>query len=166
LPNQTLKPGWKNLRPVPPSENGRLYLLLFGLQTIGALIILTNALPLYRYGVANPAAHEARIEVLIWVSAAVVLMQVGFWIRHRLQPPLPRFHNALVGYVILFAGRMSFLLPTAIFAFVFIVQRPEFHIPISRYLLIIAGLFASFCYTQEVERLAKSLLEVRRDSAQ
>ena len=74
---------------VRPSENGRFYLLLFGLQTIGAFIIIRNALPLYRYGVANPAAHEARIEVLIWVSAAVVLMQVGFWIRHRLQPPSP-----------------------------------------------------------------------------
>lgn len=150
---------------VRPSESGRLYLLLFGLQTIGALIIIGNALPLYRYGVANPAAHEARIEVLIWGSIAVVLMQAGFWIRHRLQPPLPRFQNALVGHVIMFLGRMSFLLPTAIFAFVFIVQRPEFHLPISRYLLILAGLFACFCYTQEVERLAKNLIEPARNSA-
>ena len=150
---------------VRPSESGRLYLLLFGLQTIGALIIIGNALPLYRYGVANPAAHEARVEVLIWGSAAVILMQAGFWIRHRLQPPLPRFQNALVGYVILFLGRMSFLLPTAIFGFVFIVQRPEFDLPISRYLLIVAGLFACFCYTQEVERLAKNLIEPAQNAA-
>jgi hypothetical protein len=150
---------------VRPSENGRLYLLLFGLQTIGAFTIIRNALPLYRYSVANPAAHEARVEVLVWGSAAVILMQAGFWIRHRLQPPLPRFQNALVGYVIMFLGRISFLLPTAIFAFVFMTQRPEFHIPMSRYLLITAGLFACFCYTQEVERLAKGLIEGGQKSA-
>jgi hypothetical protein len=144
---------------VRPSESGRLYLLLFGLQTIGALIIIGNALPLYRYGVANPAAHEARVEVLIWGTTAVALMQAGFWIRHRLRPPLPHFRNALLGYVIMFFGRMSFLVATAIFVFVFIVQRPDFQIPVSRYLLTLAGLFSCFCYTQEVGLLTKTMVE-------
>lgn len=122
-------------------------------------MILRYSLPLYRRAVADPSAHQASVEILIWGLAAVVLMQVGFWIRHRLQPPLPRFQNALIGYLILFMGRMAFLLATAIFAFVFITQRPEFHLPVSRYLLTLAGLFSLFCYTQEVERLAKSLIE-------
>jgi hypothetical protein len=139
-------------------EGGRRYLLLFGLQTIGALIVIRYAVPLYREVVANPAAHEARIGPLIWGSTAVVLMQTGFWIRHRLRPPLPHFRNALLGYVIMFFGRMSFLVSTAIFGFVFILQRPEFHIPVSRYLLTLAGLFSYYCYTQEVERLGKSLI--------
>ena len=139
--------------------------MLFGLQTIGALIILRYALPLYRAVVADPAAHRARVSPLIWASAAIILMQAGFWIRHRLQPPLPQFHNALIGYVILFLGRMSFLLATAIFGFVFIVRRPEFHIPVSRYLLTLAGMFSYFCYTQEVERLAKNLIETAQERA-
>jgi hypothetical protein len=146
-------------------KNGRRYLLLFGLQTIGALIILRYALPLYRDVVADPAAHRARVGPLIWASAAAALIQAGFWIRHRLQPPLPQFRNALIGYIILFLGRMSFLVATAIFGFVFIVQRPEFHIPVSRYLLTLAGLFSFFCYTQEVERLAKRLMETKQETA-
>jgi hypothetical protein len=150
---------------VLPIENGRRYLLLFGLQTIGALIILRYALPLYQDALADPAAHRASVAPLIWASGAVVLMQTGFWIRHRLHPPLPQFHNALIGYVILFLGRMSFLVATAIFGFVFIVRRPEFHIPISRYFLTLAGLFSYFCYTQEVERLAKSLIETESERA-
>jgi hypothetical protein len=93
---------------------------------------------------------------LICGSTAVALMQTGFWIRHRLRPLLPQFHNALIGYVILFLGRMSFVLASAIFGFVFIVQRPDFHLPLSRYFLTL-GLFAFFCYTQEVEKLAKKL---------
>jgi hypothetical protein len=59
----------------------------------------------------------------------------------------------------MFLSRMSFLLATAIFGFVFITQEPEFHIPASRYFLTLAGLFSYFCYTQEVERLAKNLIE-------
>jgi hypothetical protein len=155
-------------RPAPTihsRENGSRYWLLLGLQTIGALIILRFALPLYRDAVANPVAHRASVGPLIWGSAAVILMQTGFWIRHRLQPPLPRFQNALIGYLVLFAGRMSLLVTTAIFGFVFITQRPDFHIPFSRYVLTLAGFFSYFCYTQELERLAKSLIETPEDGA-
>jgi hypothetical protein len=147
-------------QPVRSLENGRRYLLLFGLQTIGALIILRHALPLYQAVVADPAAHRASAAPLIWGLTAAALIQVGFWVRHWLRPPLPQFRNALLGYLILFLSRMSFLLATAIFGFVFITRRPEFHIPVSRYFLTLAGLFSFFLFTpKEVERLANSLIE-------
>jgi hypothetical protein len=142
-----------------PSESVRLYLILFGIQTIGALIIIRIALPLYRAVVADPAAHQVRVDRTIWALVAMALMQAGFWLRHRLQPPPPQFRNALIGYLIWFLGRMSFLLATAVFGFVFIVRRPELNLPASRYFLTLALLFAYFCYTQEVERLGKSLIE-------
>jgi hypothetical protein len=148
-----------------PSESVRLYLILFGIQTVGALIIIRVALPLYRALVADPAAHQVRIDRTIVALVAVGLMQAGFWLRHRLQPPPPQFRNALIGYVIWFLGRMSFLLATAIFGFVFIVQRPELNLPSSRYLITLAGLFAYFCYAQEVEKLARHLIERRREPA-
>ena len=53
---------------------------------------------------------------------------------------------------------MSFVLATAVFGFVFIVRRPEFQIPASRYFVVIIGLFALFCYTQELEQLGKALI--------
>ena len=150
---------------VRPLESGRRYLFLFGLQTTGALIIIRVALPIYRAVVADPAAHQVRVDRTIWALVAVALMQAGFWLRHRLQPPLPRFRNALIGYVIWFLGRMSFLLATAIFGFVFLAQKPQFQIPASSYFLTLAGLFSFFCYTQEVERLAKSLIGRRPEPA-
>ncbi len=139
-------------------EDGRRYLLLFGLQTIGVLIIVGVALPFYRNVIADPAAHVAQVAPLICGSTAVALIQTGFWIRHRLRPPLPQFHNALIGYVILFLGRMTFVLASAIFGFVFIIRRPEFQFPVSRYFLTLAGLFAYFCYTQELEQLGRALI--------
>jgi hypothetical protein len=90
--------------------------------------------------------------------SAVTLMQAGYWIRHRLRPPLPHLRNAFVGHVILFVARMSFVLATSVFGFVFIVRRPELQIPASRYFLVIVALFALFCYTQELEQLGRALI--------
>jgi hypothetical protein len=50
---------------VRPLKTGGCYLLLFGLQTIGALIILRYALPLYRDVMADPAAHRASAAPVI-----------------------------------------------------------------------------------------------------
>src|ERR1700730_18377597 len=85
------------------------------------------------------------------VGALCLYALLGIWIVRRWI--LPRFRNALIGYAIMFLRRMSFVLATGIFGFVFIMQRPEFRIPVSRYLLLLAGLFAFYCYTQETERL-------------
>ena len=53
---------------------------------------------------------------------------------------------------------MSFVLATSIFGFVFIVRRPEFQIPASRYFIVIIALFALFCYTQELEQLGRAMI--------
>jgi len=85
-------------------------------------------------------------------------MQAGYWISHRLRPPLPRIRSALIGYILLFLARMSFVVATSIFGFVFITRKPEFQIPTFRYVVIITALFALFCYTQELERLGRALI--------
>ena len=129
------------------------------MQTIGAAILFWYAIPLFRQVLLDPGGHEARPERLIWSLWAVVLMQAGYWIRHRLRLPLPQlFRNALVGYVVQFFARMSIVLATSVFGFVFIVRRPEFQIPTSRYFAVIIGLFALFCYTQELEQLGRALI--------
>ena len=145
----------------PSHNNGDAwrYFFLFAMQTIGAAILFWFAVPLFRQVLLDPGGHEARPENLVWSLPAITLMQVGYWIRHRLRLPLPRLlRNALVGYVVLFIARMSFVMATAIFGFVFIVRRPEFQIPTSRYFVLIIALFALFCYTQELEQLGRVMI--------
>ena len=134
------------------------YFFLFAMQTIGAAILSWFAVPLFRQVLLDPGGHVARPENLVWSLSAIALMQAGYWIRHRLRL-LPRLlRNALVGYIVLFVARMSFVLATSIFGFVFIVRRPEFEIPMSRYFIVIIALFALFCYTQELEQLGRALI--------
>jgi hypothetical protein len=132
------------------------YLFLFAIQTIGAVILFWFAVPLVRQVLLDPSSHVVRPENLVWLLSAITLMQAGYWIRHRLRPPLPQLRNALVGYIVLFVARMSFVLATSVFGFVFIVRRPEFQLPTSRYFVLIIGLFAVFCYTQELEQLGRA----------
>jgi len=134
------------------------YLVLLAIQTIGAAILFWFTVPLFRQVLLDPGSHVPRTANLVWSLSAITLMQAGFWIRHRLRPPSPQRRNALVGYIVLFVARMSFVLATSVFGFVFIVRRPELFVPTSRYFVTIIALFALFCYTQELEQLGRALI--------
>lgn len=150
--------------PASPSglaQSGRRewqYAGLFAAQSVGAIILFWYGVPHYQEILADPAAHVAKTETLLWALSSTGLMQIGYWISRRVHPPLPRYTNALLGNIILFFARMSFVLATSVFGFVFITQKVGFQIPIFRYVLTLLGLFSLFCYVQELERLGRLLL--------
>jgi hypothetical protein len=137
-----------------------LYPLLLAVQTIGAVIIYSQGLPLYRQLVAAPEQFESRtLERASWSLSAIALIQIAYWIRYRVRPPMPRFVNAAIGHVVLFFARLSFVLATSVFSFVFISRKPDFfQIPGHGTMLTLAVLFSLFCYTRELENLGKDLL--------
>jgi hypothetical protein len=83
---------------------------------------------------------------------------VGYWISHRVSPPPPRFVNVVLGHVVLFLSRLIFLLPVVLFTFVFINNKLENQMPLSRYVLLLVGLFWLFCYTLGLQRYGAALL--------
>lgn len=147
-----------------PSPGRWRYPVLFGLQTLGAAIFVYNAVPHYRHVLADPAGHEAQAETLVWSLSAIVLIQLGYWIRFRAHTPLPEFTNALLGHSVQFIGRMGFVLATSVFGFVFITQKPGFHMPAFRYVVTLVVLFSVFCYQHELDDLGKALS--RRENRQ
>jgi hypothetical protein len=137
------------------SARGRWsYFALFGLQTIGAVVLIWTGLRLYRQVLADPS-HEPELWPIVGSLSSIALMQISYWVSYRVRPPLPQFQNALLGHAILFLARMVYVLPTAVFGFVFVAQRPEFDIPVFRCLVLLLGLFALFCYVRELERLGR-----------
>ena len=140
------------------SRGALRYFFLFALQTTGTAILLWYAVPLVRQVLLDPGSHVPRPENLVWSLSAITLMQTGYWIGRRLRQSLPQLRSTFVGHILLFVARMSFVLATSVFGFVFIVRRPEFQIPTSRYLALVIGLFALFCYTQELEQLGRALI--------
>jgi hypothetical protein len=128
------------------------YFVLFGMQTIGAVVLFWTGLLVYREVLADPTKHETHPWAMVGSLSSIALMQIAYWVSYCVRPPLPQLQNALFGHAILFLARMVYVLPTAIFGFVFVAQRPEFDIPVHQCLVLLLGLFALFCYVRELER--------------
>jgi hypothetical protein len=139
-----------------PSVRGRWsYFALFGMQTIGAVFLIWTGVLVYREALTDPVSHEGHRWAIVGSLLSIALMQISYWVTYRVRPRPPQFQNALLGHFILFLARMIYVLPTSIFGFVFIAQRPEFDIPVYQCLVILSGLFYLFCYVRELERLGR-----------
>jgi hypothetical protein len=68
---------------------------------------------------------------------------------------------------VLFLSRLLFLLPVALFSFVFINNKLENQMPFSRYVLLLVGLFSLFCYSLDLRRYGTAMLgpDKRTDAA-
>ena len=134
------------------------YVALLGVQTIGAVALYWTGLPLYGQVLADPSSHEAYLWTIVWNLLSINLMQIAYWVSFYTRPPLPHFKDAVLGHVVLFLARMSFVLPTSVFGFVFVARKPEFDIPVFQYLVLLLGLFSLYCYVRELERLGQNLI--------
>lgn len=148
---------------IPPG--GRwLYPLLLFVQTIGVVMLYWKGVPLYQQAIVDASAYEPRLETRIWAVTASTVIQVGYWTLYRVRPALPRLSNAVLGHLVLFWARVSFVFGMAFFSLVFIVRRLAGQMPNSGYIITILSLFSLFCYMLEVQRLGKAILNHPKSS--
>lgn len=99
--------------------------LLFTAESMGALIILWNGVPIHQRLLTGRTAQEAGPRVFVLGVVAVILVQSAYWIRLRCFPPL-RFKRQLVlGHAIQFLGRLSFVFIGGMFSVVFFAHFEE-----------------------------------------
>jgi hypothetical protein len=145
-----------------PANGRRLHLFLFAMETIGAVIFYWKGLPLYRLLSADPTAYGTHDETRLWSVSAIALIQVGYWVRYRIGPALPKMANSALGHFVLFLSRLVFTLATAVFSFVFISRKLASAMPVLRYVVTLAGLFSLFLYTQELQWWGNALMRRQR----
>lgn len=147
----------------PRRQSAWLYFLLLAVQTAGAVLLLSNWIPLYQT-MAQDFAKYTPDPTPWWAVAGVVLIQAAYWPQLRLQPPVPRRGGVVLGHIILFVARVSFVSVTASFAMMFFNRfeslRDMQYSPI-RALLVLVMFFTVFCWTFELERLAAALRKGR-----
>jgi uncharacterized membrane-anchored protein len=140
-----------------------LYLLLLAVQTAGVVMVLMNGVPIYRQMAGDFSKHQSQPGVLWWAVMAAALIQVAYWLRIRLQPPLPRGVHVVISHLVSFVARLSFVLASSSFAVMFLVRFEQLSLSPRRIALVLALLFSMFCYTLELDRLARSLQGVPRE---
>lgn len=135
------------------------YFFLLSVQTAGVVLLLANLIPLYRLMAIDFAKYTPDPKIW-WAITGMLMVQVAFWLRVRLQPALPRTGNIVLGHILLFVARISFVAVTAAFTDMFLKRfesLKEMDYPPLRALAVVIMFFTIFCWTLELERLAKVL---------
>ena len=140
-----------------------IYLLLLVIQIAGAIFFIWQELPEFKQVLANPGEQlpkDARSDAMM--LGVFFTMQVSFWVR-LLRIPIPfRRPNIFLNHLFLFLGRLSFIFGSALFSVVVFRHLPElgrdtdFLLMARRGFLFVGCLFALFCSSLEVERLAQA----------
>ena len=139
------------------------YLLLLATQLAGMLMFVWRELPEFNQLLLNPGEQLAKdIYADVIVFGVFCIMQIAYWWRVRYVPIPFRRPNLFLNHVFLFFGRLSFIFGGALFAVVVFRHLPRLErdfdvlLATERGVVFIGCLFALFCTSLEVERLARA----------
>jgi hypothetical protein len=135
------------------------YWILFLGQAIGNLTILYHLIPLYKRLVTSGLNGKSPPKIFVSAALAVTLIQVFYWLNQHWFAKLRLGQNPLLGHLILFLSRLNFIYASSLFSAVCLVRFNELDIALWAFLLLFAVLFSIFCYSLELERLSKALIE-------
>ena len=131
------------------------------LELLGVILLIWHGLPIYRAMLSEPHSRIGEPGHLIWALVASALIQAGYWRRYygdsTAEPP----RNILLGHIVLFISRLSFLFATSSFGYIFITGNIDLEVSGLRYLVFFVGLFSLFCFVQELERIGRAMCTTR-----
>jgi hypothetical protein len=136
-----------------------LYWSLFLGQTIGDATILSHLIPIFRRFVTSGLDEKLPTKILVLATLGVTIMQACYWLDQHRFATLRLRHNPLLGHVILFLSRLNFIFAGAVFSAVYLVRFKELDISFWGLLILSTVLFSIFCYTLELERIGRALVE-------
>lgn len=137
------------------------YTLLLIVQTLCALVILFHIHIAFRVLVERIGQQQTLpTGILAQICAAALLGQICYWTRlYRL--PVPQgFRSLPLGHLLAFAARLGAIVGGALASIYFLRHLPEMtklgdgFTLVWRSGLLLAIVFALYCYTLELERLA------------
>ena len=89
----------------------------------------------------------------------MIIIQICYWLNQHWFATLRLGHNLLLGHIILFLSRLNFIFAGAVFSAVFLIRWNELEVSLLAFVLLSTVLFSIFCYSLELERLGRALVE-------
>lgn len=142
--------------------NSRRYLVLLLVQTLCAIVVLYNVRAAFRLlldslGTVIATSASSAVQIVL----AALIGQACYWWRLR-HVTIPAAYSGLViGHLVSFAARIGFIFGGALFSLYYLRHVPELdlgYLDLSwRGALLIAVIFALYCYTLELERLGNAM---------
>jgi len=142
------------------SALARVYPVLFALEIAGAIIILWHGVPIYRSLLQGTFVQGADFAVIAWAIAGSLLIQIPYWISTlKVFRLLAVPHHIFAGHALMFLARLNFVFVGGLFSAVVIVRATDLEFVAWRAALLGGVLFSMFCFSIELERLGKLLLD-------
>jgi len=132
-----------------------VYWSLFGLESAGMGTILYLAVPVYRKLLEEPAETHPGRPVLVPLLFVVLVMQFCYWFKWSKRPPLGKLNHPLLGHLLLFASRLSFIFAGSTLSLALFRRKTDFLDVLPGIVVLFIGTFAQFCYARELEMLAR-----------
>ena len=148
------------------SKQAATYAILLIAQTLLASFLFWTIIPIFLQLISNLGVPQ---DIDPWTQAAIVAgavaLQCCYWARYHWVAIHVPFRSAFVGHLVMFASRVSFFFGGALFSVIFFRHVPalDAFLPIgeavAKGLIVMAILFALFCYALELERFGKTIEE-------
>jgi len=132
------------------------FLNLFAAQSLCALLIIWNGLPVYRCLVHGLRDQATALQIAI-VLGCVVIMQAAYWLAYRIQPGLTFRRRVVLGHVLLALAELTFLFPATLTAVALFDQSINLETEWWRLLVLVVALFAMFCMKRQLETVGSAM---------
>ncbi|MGO4735060.1 hypothetical protein AB4099_00840 [Bosea sp. 2KB_26] len=143
-------------------RNSRRYLVLLLVQTLCAIVVLSNMRGIFLLLIDNiGTVVTASLGGASQMMLAVVIGQACYWWRLRHVTIPASYRGLVIGHLVSFAARIGFIFGGALFSLYYLRHVPVLdlgYLDLSwRGALLIAVIFALYCYTLELERLGNAM---------
>lgn len=137
------------------------YLICLALQTAAAFALLAAIQRAFRIVIDDLGVlHAVSPMELTLLVVAICAFQAAYWYRLA-RVEIPRWRNVVLGHIVGFVGRLSFVFGAALFSLFFLRHTPGLTegalILVPRIAILLATLFCLYCFTLELERLGNAL---------
>jgi hypothetical protein len=138
----------------------RLYSILLAIEVAGAVTILWHGVPIYRSLLEKTFVDQVEGVVVGWAIAGIVLIQGPYWLStFKVFPALAVSPHIFTGHALAFLSRLNFVFVSGLFASLVYARGPDIEFVAWRAIMLAAVLFSMFCFSLELERLAKLFLK-------
>lgn len=139
------------------------YWCLLAVQSLAALSITAFVHSAFRTMIDSIGVQQQMsVADLVLLGASIFVGQICYWVRfYKIE--IPTYRNAAIGHVFAFGGKIGFIMGGALFSLFFLRHMPEiaqYHNVaglVWRGAIVIATIFALYCYTFELERLGTTM---------
>jgi hypothetical protein len=137
-----------------PGARKVAYWALFSLESVGMAFILWIALPVYQRLASGPGGYRPGHMLTVPVLIVSLAMQLSYWSKRSIRPPIQRGHNIFGGHLLLYLSRLSFIFAGANLSLI-LRRYTDTTFNMFGVFVLFFSCFAQFCYVREFEALAR-----------